>query len=266
MTCPNSNVTWPVVSIPIETTSSSRVKKTWDIKKLETEFDPHVGIDCHEYVASRGYGPDNEYLPAQNGQFSAMKNLNINFDIRNLSETVFTYNIAAAIDKHELRHRPYIITPIPVKLTLHEIPTDTKTDVHAALMQGVQMLTGSRGISLGDQHFHRRTTAGLMMIEAVMQTVIDNAEHIKRTVETAREDYINGGYDIVVTDYPRPSNITWPSLWLSAATSSKLPFSLETTHLPTRTWPVPDLRATSSAKHGQMSLTSFEVSVSKSTH
>ena len=185
-------------------------QQTQDIKRLETEFDPHVGIDCHEYTASRAYGRDDEYLPSQDGQFSAMKNLNIHSDIRNLSETLFTWNVAAAMDKHGLRHSPYVITPVPGELTLHEIPTDTKTDVHAALMQGVHILTETRGIQLGDQHFHRRTTAGLVMVEAIMQTVIDNADHIKKTIEDARDDFINGDHQIVVTDYPRPTNITWP--------------------------------------------------------
>ncbi|KAL8334022.1 hypothetical protein RB593_003603 [Gaeumannomyces tritici] len=188
-------------------------QQTRDIKHLVMDFAPHVGVDCHEYSATRGYGSTaDRWHPAQDGMFSAMKNLNIHRDIRRLSETLFADSIAAALEARDLRWSPYVVGSEGPDggLLLEETTGDAKMgDTSVALSQAVMFLTETRGIGLADQHFQRRVASGLTMVEALVQTAADNAALVYSTVENARADFISNNDDIVVTDYPRPTNISW---------------------------------------------------------
>ncbi|KAF4120923.1 Zinc carboxypeptidase [Geosmithia morbida] len=187
-------------------------QQTRDIKGLVMDFAPHVGVDIHEYTASRGYGASKQWLPAQDGQFSAMKNLNIHADIRDLSHTLFTDSIAAAMESHDLRWSPYIVGVLGTDdIVLTETSGDAKVgDTSVGLSQAVMFLFETRGIELGSQHFERRVATGLVMVEALLQTAADNAELVYETVENAREDFINNDDDIVITDAPVETHIDWP--------------------------------------------------------
>lgn len=80
-------------------------QQTREIKKFFTEFAPHVAIDMHEYGSSSRYG---NYVQASDALFSAAKNLNINEDIRKLSEELFAKNIGDDLEKAGLRWEPYV--------------------------------------------------------------------------------------------------------------------------------------------------------------
>jgi predicted deacylase len=80
-------------------------QQTRDIKKLFSEFAPHVAIDMHEYGSFSRYG---NYVQAADGLFSAAKNLNINEGIRELSEELFAKNIGEDMVKAGLRWEPYV--------------------------------------------------------------------------------------------------------------------------------------------------------------
>lgn len=187
-------------------------QQTRDIKSLVMNFAPHVGVDMHEYTASRAYGADKQWLPSQDGQFSAMKNLNIHKNIRDLSHGLFTQRIAEAMDARSLRHSPYVTGTLETDdIVLDEATGDAKMgDTSVALSQAVMFLTETRGIQLADQHWHRRVASGLTMVEAIVQTAVDNADLVRRTVEDARTDFITNDEDIVVTDITTTTNITWP--------------------------------------------------------
>jgi hypothetical protein len=83
-------------------------QQTRDIKSQFSGFDPHVVIDMHEYGATTPYGP---YVQAADGLFSAAKNLNINEDIRQLSEELFARNMGEAMEEAGLRWEPYVTGP-----------------------------------------------------------------------------------------------------------------------------------------------------------
>jgi hypothetical protein len=187
-------------------------QQTRDIKQLVMGFAPHVGVDCHEYTASRAYGVNSQWLPAQDGQFSAMKNLNIHSDIRALSETLFAGAIADAMEAHGMRWSPYVTGTLDTDdIVLDETTGDAKIgDTSVGLSQAIMFLTETRGIQLADQHFHRRVATGLVMVEALVQTAADNAALVYETVEAARADFIANDQDIVITDYSRKTNISWP--------------------------------------------------------
>ncbi|WQF80610.1 Putative peptidase M14, carboxypeptidase A [Colletotrichum destructivum] len=186
-------------------------QQTRDIKQLVMGFAPHVGVDCHEYSPTGPYGAREQWVDAQDGQFSAMKNANIHRAIRDMSEAVFANAVAAAMERRGLRWGAYVTGPSGTDdVVLEETTGDAKIgDSSVALGQTIMFLTETRGIGLADQHWQRRVAAGLTMVETIVQTAADRAEEVYATVEGARADFIASTEDIVVTESARPTNITW---------------------------------------------------------
>ncbi|KAF9881474.1 carboxypeptidase 2 [Colletotrichum karsti] len=186
-------------------------QQTRDIKKLVMGFAPHVGVDCHEYSPTQPWGAQEQWIDAQDGQFSAMKNANIHADIRNISEAVFANAIAAAMERRGLRWGPYVVGSDGTdEIVMEETTGDAKIgDSSVALSQAIMFLTETRGIGLADQHFQRRTATGLTMVQTIVQTAADHAEEVYQTVENARTKFIESTEDIIITESSRPTNISW---------------------------------------------------------
>ncbi|KAH7254451.1 hypothetical protein MRS44_016870 [Fusarium solani] len=199
--------------------------QTREVKKLISEFNPHIGVDSHEYSANRAYGTKDQWAQAVDGQISAMKNLNIHKDIRELAEETFVPNVAAAMEAHDLRWSPYITGVLKEEpLVFTELNTEARAgDVSLALSQALVFLTETRGIMLGGQHFQRRVAAGLIMVESLIQTAADNAEEVYKVVEGAREKFAESNDDIVITDAPQPTNRTWQFIELESGKLVELP-------------------------------------------
>lgn len=200
-------------------------QQTRDIKEIMIDFAPHVGVDCHEYSANRAYGGDSQWVQAIDGQFSAMKNLNIHKDIRDLAEGTFAPRMAAAMERRNLRWSPYITgNPGEEDVIFTEISTEARVgDSAVALTQALMFLTETRGIMLGGQHFQRRVAAGLTMVEELVQTAADNADKVYEVVEGARKKFIESDDDIIITDSPRPTNITWKFVELNSGKLVDIP-------------------------------------------
>ncbi|KAI8312178.1 Carboxypeptidase 2 [Colletotrichum sp. SAR11_59] len=200
-------------------------QQTRDIKKLVIGFAPHVGVDCHEYSPTQAWGTKEQWIDAQDGQFSAMKNANIHADIRNISEAVFANAIAAAMEKRGLRWGPYVVGSDGTDdIVLEETTGDAKIgDSSVALSQAIMFLTETRGIGLADQHFQRRVATGLTMVETIVQTAADHAEEVYQTVENARTKFIESTEDIVITESPRPTNISWQFIEAETGTLVDIP-------------------------------------------
>ncbi|RYP55225.1 hypothetical protein DL769_010222 [Monosporascus sp. CRB-8-3] len=186
-------------------------EQTRQIKQLFGEFNPHVVADMHEYGATTQYG---RYNHGSDGLFSAAKNLNINEDIRKLSEELFAKNMGDSMEDAGLRWEPYVTgsssTDPDYTVTFDEAGTDAKIGRNAmGLTQTIVFLIEMRGIFLADQEFQRRTAAGLTMATAVIQTAADNAGMVYDTVEGGREDFINSDDEIVITDYTELSERTF---------------------------------------------------------
>jgi len=185
-------------------------QQTRDIKRLMTQWSPHVGVDVHEFGAG-GWGPGRRYLNAEDVQFSAMKNLNVHKDIRVLSEGLFTNSIASALEARGLRHGPYIVTGDgPGIAILETTPEPRFGDVTVSLTQAVMFLCELRGgASMGDTHIQRRVASGLTFLEALLQTAADNAEYVVSTIEGGRRKFIRSNDDIVIYDKPTDTNINY---------------------------------------------------------
>ncbi|KAM0546487.1 hypothetical protein ACHAPJ_010847 [Fusarium lateritium] len=200
-------------------------QQTRDVKELITDFAPHIGVDCHEYSANRAYGAKEQWVQAIDGQFDAMKNLNIHKDIREYSEKIFAPRIAGAMEKRNLRWSPYITGNLKEEpLIFTQLNTEARAgDVSLALTQTMVFLTETRGIMLGGQHFQRRVASGLTMVEAIVQTAADNADEVYKVIEGARNKFVEEDTDIVVTDTPQPTNRTWDFIELKTGKLVKVP-------------------------------------------
>lgn len=187
-------------------------QQTRDIKKTFTTFAPHVVADMHEYGASTRYG--GLYVPGADALYSAAKNLNINQDIRALSEDLFAPAIGADLVAKGLRWEPYVTGASSMNanstITYYEAGSDAKIGRNGmGLTQSVTFLFEMRGIGIADQEFYRRTVAGLSMLESTVQVAVDNAEQVLSTIEGGIESFISSDEPIIITDGSEMSMRNW---------------------------------------------------------
>ena len=187
-------------------------QQTRDIKKTFSEFAPHVAIDMHEYTAGALYG--GRYVPGADALFSAAKNLNINAEIRQMSEELFAPAIGAHLEASGFRWEPYVTGSTSTNpnstVTYLEAGSDAKIGRNAlGLTQAIVFLFEMRGIGIADQHFARRTATGLAMIEATIQTAVDNAIQVREVVEGGIAEFMRSDEEIVVTDYSNNYTRNW---------------------------------------------------------
>ncbi|RGP74085.1 carboxypeptidase 2 [Fusarium sporotrichioides] len=187
-------------------------QQTIDVKALNLKFNAHVHLDCHETNAVRRLTYNNKtYIPSQDDQFSAFKNPNVHEDIRSLAESLFVPKVQSALKDKNFTTSGYVVAfqEEGEDIRLQDFVTDTRGEVTVFMGQGLAFLSETRGIGIGDQHFKRRTSAGLTAALTLVQTAADNAELIYDTVEAARADFITNDQEIIVRDQPRWTNATW---------------------------------------------------------
>ncbi|KAF6831266.1 Carboxypeptidase 2-like protein 2 [Colletotrichum plurivorum] len=214
-------------------------RQTGDIKRLLSSFDPHIFLDAHEYTASQKLGAAGQWLKAQDVQVSHVKNPNIHPAIRALGEGLFLRGIQDKVRGHGLRTSAYFTAPSGNDVPVLTEPSSVSRAGHnsAGLLQTVSFLTETRGIRLADQHFQRRVAAGLVAIEALLQTAVDNAEEVYSTIERARGEFTRGETgDIIVTDRARPTNTTWAFISARNGTLVHIPVQFQNS-----TPPAPEL-------------------------
>ncbi|KAL1645019.1 hypothetical protein SLS58_004090 [Diplodia intermedia] len=183
--------------------------QTRAVKRLFNAFAPHIAADMHEFTATRRYDDDGgeELVWAADALFSAAKNLNVDGAIRALSEDVFAVEVARALEGKGLRWAPYVTAGGSGSgggetIALAEAGSDAKIGRNAmGLTQAVAFLCETRGIGIADQHFARRTAAGLAMAEAIVRAAAENADVVVAAVEGAVERMRGGAGEVVVTDY-----------------------------------------------------------------
>ncbi|KAF4340511.1 carboxypeptidase 2 [Fusarium beomiforme] len=206
-------------------------QQTRDIKQLFNKFAPHVAIDMHEYGASSRYG---NYVQAADGLFSAAKNLNINKNIRELSEKLFAKNIGDDMVKAGLRWEPYVTgrtsTDPNYVPKFDEAGSDAKIGRNAmGLTQSITFLIEMRGIGLADQEFQRRTAAGLTMASSIIDTASNNAQKVFKTVEGGIKDFIKSKEPIVITDSTKYSNRMFQMIDYTNGSVVKVPVQFAST-------------------------------------
>ncbi|KAK2133170.1 pyridoxal phosphate-dependent transferase [Fusarium oxysporum II5] len=206
-------------------------QQTRNIKQLFNEFAPHVAIDMHEYGSSSRYG---NYVQASDGLFSAAKNLNINKNIRELSEKLFAKNIGDAMVKAGLRWEPYVTgrtsTDPDYVPKFDEAGSDAKIGRNAmGLTQSITFLIEMRGIGLADQEFQRRTAAGLTMASSIIETASNNAQKVFKTVEGGIKDFIKSKEPVVITDSTKYSTRMFQMIDYTNGSIVKVPVQFAST-------------------------------------
>ncbi|EME42521.1 hypothetical protein DOTSEDRAFT_89896 [Dothistroma septosporum NZE10] len=181
-------------------------QQTRDLKKVFSNFDPHISIDMHEFIASKIYGGD--YQHGADAMIAGGNNLNIYSNIREQIQNKWIPAIGRHLESNDLRWEMYAVGKMNFtsgsKIILEEAATDAAHGRNAmGLTQSITFLIEVRGMRLADQHFQRRVAAGLLSLEAILEHARDNFDEVLATVENARAEFVNSKDDIVVTDVSR---------------------------------------------------------------
>ncbi|SMY27917.1 unnamed protein product [Zymoseptoria tritici ST99CH_1A5] len=184
-----------------------------DIRQRFIDFGPHIAVDLHEFTAPTIYGGD--YQHAADALISGGINPNIHPTIRSEVLDRFIPAMGRRLESYNLRWAPYVTgagsNVSGSEIVFEEAVTEARTGRNAmGLSQAISFLLEMRGIRIADQHFQRRVATALLKIEAILETARDDADEVFSNVESAREDFINGTEDIVVTDSYTPTNATFP--------------------------------------------------------
>lgn len=161
-------------------------------------------MDMHEFFATPRYGPKKDMVWAADALFSAAKNLNIDGEIRKMSEDLFAKRMGEDQETAGFRWAPYVTdgsSSDPNVVAIEEAGSDAKIGRNAmGLTQSITFLCETRGIGIADQHFERRTGSALQMISSIVQTAADHADDVFHTVEGGVKRFIESQDDIIVTD------------------------------------------------------------------
>ncbi|PSN73348.1 Zn-dependent exopeptidase [Corynespora cassiicola Philippines] len=197
-------------------------QQTRDIKRLLSEYDPHIFLDAHEYT---GVLPVNQtYIRAQDLLVSANKNQNIHKDVLALGED-FVQTVFTTAEKYGLRYGPYFTTSTSNgQISLQEPGSISQANHNSAgLLQSLTFLTETRGIRLADQHFQRRTAAGFLAAEAIINKAVEEFDLVYNTIENAREEFIASNADIIVVDQSRITNASFEFINASSGELVQVP-------------------------------------------
>ncbi|KAH7305950.1 hypothetical protein B0I35DRAFT_413738 [Stachybotrys elegans] len=178
-------------------------EQTRNIKRVLSEWNPHISIDMHEFTAPTIYGGN--YVHGADALISGGINPNIHQDIRDLLLETFVPAMGRKLESYGIRWEPYVTgrsnRTEGSRITFTEAVTEARTGRNAVgLTQTLSFLLEMRGIRLADQHFQRRVSTALLKIVAILELARDETDNVKSTIENARDEFINSDDEIVVTD------------------------------------------------------------------
>ena len=184
-----------------------------NIKRKVSAWQPHIVLDVHEFAAHNVFG--GVYRHGLDAMIATGGDLNTHKDIRNLSENLFASNMADLLESRGLRAGPYVLgdtsDEVGSPILFEESITSPASGTNAAgLAQAVSVLLETRGQFLASQHYQRRVATQLTMLEAVLNTAYENADHVYETINSAIDDFIKSDEDIVLSDTPVAENRTFP--------------------------------------------------------
>ncbi|KAJ4992817.1 carboxypeptidase 2 [Stagonosporopsis vannaccii] len=170
-------------------------EQTRRIRQLQSDFDPHIFVDDHEYTGDL--------------LVSANKGLNVNADIRRLNEN-FVTDIFAAAQAKGLRTEAYFTTSVSNgTITIQEPDAHAQANHKGAgNYQALTFLVETRGIRLADQHFQRRVASHLITLETIINKAVDEFDTVYGIINSGRQKFVESKDDIVVVQDYRLDNKT----------------------------------------------------------
>ncbi|KAF5591004.1 carboxypeptidase 2 [Fusarium subglutinans] len=187
-------------------------RQSRDIKRVVSEWNPHIALDMHEFTVPTIYG--GHYQHGADSLLSGGINPNIHPKIREQLLDFFIPAVGGKLESQGLRWEPYVTGPSSrtegSRIRFTEAVTEARTGRNAVgLTQTISFLLEMRGIRIANQHFQRRVATALIKIQTILELARDDADKVRSVVENAREDFINSDEDIVITDSYVPENRTF---------------------------------------------------------
>ncbi|KAF3034391.1 hypothetical protein E8E12_003240 [Didymella heteroderae] len=182
-------------------------QQTRQIRQLQSDFDPHIFVDDHEYTGSSPVAQ--RYIRSQDLLVSANKGLNVNSAVRGLNEA-FVADVFTAAQAKGLRTFAYFTTSMSNGTVAIQEPDAHAQANHkgAGNYQALTFLVETRGIRLADQHFQRRVASHLITLTAIIDKAVNEFEHVYSTIEAGRKAFTESKQDIVVVQDYRLGNKT----------------------------------------------------------
>ncbi|KAF5024813.1 hypothetical protein F66182_3052 [Fusarium sp. NRRL 66182] len=203
-----------------------------EIKRLVSEWNPHIAIDMHEFTAPTIYG--GQYQHGSDALLSGGINPNIHSSIREQVLDIFIPAVGERLESYGLRWEPYVTGPsnstAGSRISFTEAVTEARTGRNAVgLTQTISFLLEMRGIRIGNQHFQRRVATALIKIQTILELARDNSGQVKSVVEDARKEFINSDKEIIVTDSYVPENRTFTMVDRKNGSIVQVPIDFERT-------------------------------------
>ncbi|KAJ3548775.1 hypothetical protein NM208_g853 [Fusarium decemcellulare] len=203
-----------------------------EIKRLVSEWNPHLALDMHEFTAPTVYG--GQYQHGSDALLSGGINPNIHPAIREQLLDFFIPAVGKRLESYGLRWEPYVTGASNrtegSRIQFTEAVTEARTGRNAVgLTQTISFLLEMRGIRIADQHFQRRVATALIKIQTILELARDNADKVKAVVEGAREEFINSEEEIVITDSYVPESRTFTMVDTRNGSVVQVPIDFERT-------------------------------------
>lgn len=172
--------------------------------KKFNEFVPQVVVDAHEYTPHKKGLKNKNFSFSFDAFYSPAKNLNLDKPIRDFANQVLIGNLKKDLDAKGYTHDDYIWMPGSGKEVLNEPGPDARVGRNGmALTNAVVMLTETRGIGIGMQHYPRRVDNQLTMNESILNSSLENKDKIIKITNDAIAKTIadgkKGTTDIIIS-------------------------------------------------------------------
>jgi len=155
------------------------------IKKAFTDFNPHVGVDFHEYRPYRkdfARMSDFGITSLYDVMFLYSGNLNVPENIRVITDTLFVKNARSVLDNYKLKHHDYMSTTKYLgEIQFNQGSTNARSSATSyALNNSISTLIEIRGVGIGRTSFKRRVNSAYSIALSYLNTSFENDEFIKR--------------------------------------------------------------------------------------
>ncbi|MDB5863668.1 MAG: peptidase carboxypeptidase [Betaproteobacteria bacterium] len=169
--------------------------ETYAIRRMTYEYQPDVFVDAHEFSVATRWLEKFDTLQSYDFTYAYATHPNVEKPLTELSERLFSRNIARDVEKAGYSHFWYYTTGYDPK-NKRVAGGGTAPDIgrnYAGLQNSVSFLVETRGVGIGRDSYARRVHTHYTVMRSLLQTAADNAEELRRVVRDARADVTRKG-------------------------------------------------------------------------